>query len=458
MGDTVSANNEWIELYNSGATTVIDGWTLSDGMNLTISLAGSIPASSYVLLERNRSSGVYHADSPFVVYTGALVNTGATLVLKNASGEVMDQVAGGENWENIGGDNTTKETAQYTASGWKTGVGTPGAVNTAVGTNNTNTPTTSGKTGSSGQKVATSTVVGRLPNSPLSLTIGSQSTAYVHQLIPFTVTPSGMTEKLYPSLQYEWNFGDMATSGLKSPYHIYQYPGTYVITVRASFGKEAQVARQEITILPVTLSLARAVSGDLLVHNDAPFDVDVSGYQVQGVGIVTFPARSIMSAKGTVLVSQNHVGSGRAILRDAIGVTVASWPAPVVAVETNPEPMREIISITPVSEAVAPPVLSTLPDYTMARQNEPLVLAPTDADTRVMPAYVLAALLSLPTNTGTPETRWWPYSMLIVLIIGGILVLVMTKKVSSGADDLSGTAVVIHNQNDETPSTPWVWR
>ena len=81
---------------------VLDGWTLDDGVNLSISLTGSIPGSGYVVLER--SSEESSPATAFLIYTGALVNTGATLTLKNASGQIMDQVAGGENWQEIGGD------------------------------------------------------------------------------------------------------------------------------------------------------------------------------------------------------------------------------------------------------------------------------------------------------------------------------------------------------------------
>ena len=57
MGGEDSANDEWIELYNSGSDLVsVDGWTISDGMNLDIELSGSIGAGSYAVLERTDDS------------------------------------------------------------------------------------------------------------------------------------------------------------------------------------------------------------------------------------------------------------------------------------------------------------------------------------------------------------------------------------------------------------------
>ena len=88
MGGIESANHEWIELYNSGTEAVdVDGWTLDDGVNLSISLAGSIPSSSYVVLER--SSEESSPATAFLIYRGALGNTGVAVTLQNATGEII---------------------------------------------------------------------------------------------------------------------------------------------------------------------------------------------------------------------------------------------------------------------------------------------------------------------------------------------------------------------------------
>ena len=125
MGNETSANDEWIELFNDGGSSVdVTGWVLRDGMNLEIVLTGAIGAGQYAVLERTDDDSA--PGGAFLIYTGALTNTGATLVLARDDGGIEDQVSGGENWENIGGDNVTKETAQYTSSGWTTGAATPG--------------------------------------------------------------------------------------------------------------------------------------------------------------------------------------------------------------------------------------------------------------------------------------------------------------------------------------------
>ncbi len=125
MGTTVSANNEWLELFNHGDQTVdLAGWKLqaADGTP-NITLSGSISPHGFYLLERTDDNSV-----PTVVadqiYTGALGNSGENISLTNASGSVIDQVNCAAGW--FAGDNTSKKTMQRTTDGgWQTSE-TPG--------------------------------------------------------------------------------------------------------------------------------------------------------------------------------------------------------------------------------------------------------------------------------------------------------------------------------------------
>lgn len=124
MGNTNSASDEWIELYNTeGVDVDLTDWALDavDGTPAVV-LSGLIRANGYFLLERTNDDSVSGivADQ---VYVGALGNGGENLSLKDSNGSVMDVVDASGGWP--AGDNDTKHTMQRVNSSWITAASTP---------------------------------------------------------------------------------------------------------------------------------------------------------------------------------------------------------------------------------------------------------------------------------------------------------------------------------------------
>lgn len=79
-----SDGEEWIELYNTGTTTItLDGMTLADGVGTIASPTGTVAADAFVVIELTSSK---------------LNNNGDILSLLDSSGSVIDNIAYG-NWE-----------------------------------------------------------------------------------------------------------------------------------------------------------------------------------------------------------------------------------------------------------------------------------------------------------------------------------------------------------------------
>lgn len=350
MGGVDSANHEWIELYNSSDTAVVvDGWEISDGMNLKIKLVGSIPAGEYAVLERTSEES--SPATAFLLYTGALVNTGVTLTITDAAGGIVDQVTGGENWQNIGGDNTTKETAQYTTKGWVTDSPTPGKVNGSgrseivpAANNSTDSNTTTKKSG--GVMVKSSTVNLKVPESKISLKPEVQTVAYVNQVIPFRVIGEVTDRTTAQLISYDWNFGDSYTDTGREVKHFYRYPGNYVVTIYAKFNKLTQVARHDITVLPVDFSITRNEEGDIQINNDAPYDIDISGYRVRGEEEIILPARTIMLPRATLTIEKTRLGGNNDTL-------ITLYDAKENLVTSTNESYQSVASAAIVPEVVA---------------------------------------------------------------------------------------------------------
>jgi PKD repeat protein len=425
MGSQASPNHEWIELYNDGSDESVDGWTLTDDNNLTIPLAGTVRGQSFAVLERSSDES---APGPaFLLYTGALVNTGVTLTLRRADGSVADQVAGGEGWQSVGGNNQTKETAQYTTAGWRTGTPTPGRANTATALPEEVSPaqdevpdtaTARSRAGRENDQSAAAPLV--LVRAPLSVAIVAQEVAYVGQPVVFTATADGAGATIRASLLHRWNFGDVTTATGTSVTHVYAYPGTYVVTLHSSFKESERIQRHEVTVLPVSLSITRGQRGEIQINNDAPFDINVSGYSVRmGTEERLFPPHSIIGTKQTVTLPPPRGTTHAIVITDSLGQQIARWPEMVVTERTDLI-VERLLPHAPVAAPVVSSVRTRAPDRdvvpieietaTHTASSNPV--SNQEVPNRVSPD-------AAPPSPGVPR---WPYVALGILISGVLFV------------------------------------
>jgi len=229
MGTAASSSDEWIELANN-TDQVIDltGWSLAaaDGTP-TIALSEIIPAAGFILLERTDDTCVFDIAADLIYgtnyYSWALGNSGEHIFLKDAAGQVVDEVNAGSGWFAGAASPAycSMERANPAASGnesanWKTnnaaiarnGIdaasnpigGTPKAQNSA-----TNPPT------------ANFTFIPEQPTTWDAVQFSDQSTDTDGTVIAWL-----------------WAFGDGGSSIETNPTHWYELPGTYRTTLEVS--------------------------------------------------------------------------------------------------------------------------------------------------------------------------------------------------------------------------------
>lgn len=137
MGTENSANDEWIELYNSSETeTNLDGWLLKSADDTPkINLQGKIPGKGFFLLERTDDQTVPEITAD-LIYVGALNNNGEKLRLIDSQGGLIDEIDCSIGW--LSGDNASKQTMERkNLTGWQTSAepgGTPKQINTQLTT------------------------------------------------------------------------------------------------------------------------------------------------------------------------------------------------------------------------------------------------------------------------------------------------------------------------------------
>jgi hypothetical protein len=341
MGSAASPNDEWLELYNSGGEDVnLTGWTLSDGGSVSITLSGTLGSNRYAVLERTDDGSAPGA--AFLIYTGALPNTGATLTLRTAAGTVIDSVVGGSDWQQIGGSNETKETAQRRPSGWYTAAATPGTgawAGTAAdtpppaGAEPTPTPTAPPPPAAASSRPTLKSqgggdpavVLHRTPR-PLFNAVEGPEQALLRQPIDFAVLTGGVSDTILDSLSHTWNFGDGTTATGEAVTHHYQHPGRYLVVVASQYKDYESIARHEVTVRSLPLSLTRT-NTTITVTNDAPYELTLSGFTLRAQTSHELPAHTTLLPGGSLHVPVAAIAArpeDLVALFDASGQLVAS--------------------------------------------------------------------------------------------------------------------------------------
>lgn len=353
---------EWIELHNRGESSVsLSGWTLTFG-SATVALpeSATISPDGFFVIERFTENAcpdpVPGSNDVSVSFGSGLSNAGTTITLLRTDGSIEDQVAGGTDWENIGGDNQTKHTPQYAEAGWVTNEPTPGAPNhsesvapatspsTESNEESNNSSNTSGKSSSQttrttrgGEEEETVTLTFPEPNLSLTLTIPTR--AHVNLPLTFTVEPKGISKKLLASVAMEWNFGDTHVAVGREVTHTYAYPGEYALVVRGTFADHEEIVMRKIVVLPVTFSLSYTDTGALQIHNDAAYEIDLSGYTLVSGARIVFPPRTILLPRATLTIAPQQLAysRARALLYDtSMQLVATSDERPSEAVHTAP--------------------------------------------------------------------------------------------------------------------------
>jgi len=430
----------------------VAGWSLSDGANVQISLSGTIPARSQVVLERTSDASA--AGTAFTIYTGALSNAGATLTLKNGSGTTVDQVVGGSDWSAVGGDNQTKETAQRTAVGWRTAMATPGQglggqvqpVSSVVAEDETDSsaePTAnSPATRSRSQSAMTLT----LPDVTLELEVSAPTAVHVSQPTEFTVTPTGVGDTIADSLQYIWNFGDGEVGTGETATHQFSFPGRYVVVVEGIFKRQQYAARFEIEVLPVTVELERNHDNSVTLTNSGDQELLLSEYRLVDAESFQFPPHSILLPGQEITIGADKLGSNDdnelVVLYDqANRVAAMVRPSPRAPEVTTAGFKRTLLATAPTQVAAPAPRISAVSSSRVVDQSPPTMGAPftfasaedavaapiNESEVSIIPNPETQIAATRQMSNSLPE-NWTFYALVGLLVLVILAIYFMPKK------------------------------
>lgn len=223
--------------------------------------------------------------------------------------------------------------------------------------------------------------------------------AYVNQAVSFKAEPkSGTNDRL---VRYTWNFGDGNTSEQSNPKHTYRYPGQYIVIVESYYLKETKIARHEIEVLPVSISVKGNSDGSITLKNNGDEEVDLVG---MSVGDFVFPKYSFLMAGESITISPSV--SSYVALYDQMGEVVAT-------------PASEPRAHSPASPSKATVVKSETVIESTIDDSETLIGPVAEASEGNLQTATAV-------NSGSKD-EYWPYLGLLVLIGFGFLSLFSFK-------------------------------
>ena len=307
MGTVDSSTNEWIELANSGGAVDLTGWILRIEGKKDIALSGSISAGEYYLIERTDDSTVPNIPADLATSFGTgLSNDGALLILLDSSGAEVDRINGSDAWKiggEIVGNNTTKEPASRTGSGWATRPATPRAENSGASHTEYVAPVSNTEPAS-----GTPSTLASFPVEPQIFADAGPSSRVVLVGAPTTFSGIvwGIKKEPIENARMVWGFGDGGITEGKTVIHTFYYPGDYTIVLDASSGY--YTASDRVYITAITPNFNIRTGGDstrsfIAIENKTSNELDLSGWQVSANGkTFILPKNTILGARKTLVL------------------------------------------------------------------------------------------------------------------------------------------------------------
>lgn len=315
------ANDEWIELYNSDSKEIdLLGWVLiADDESPSITLEGIIDGGGYFLLERSDDNSVPSV-SANLFYTGALSNSGEILTIKNSEGVVIDTVNGIEGWQNIGGNNETKETAQLISGVWITALPTPGKANFDNSSENENTVENNSENqneNSQNQSVETGGSSSFFVEPQIFADAGDNRSVIVGADSLFEGKAFGLLKKPLENARYIWNFGNGETKEGQNVLYYYQYPGEYVVILTVSSGEYSATDRIIVNARKADIVISKVEDNFIEIHNKSEKEINLSWWQIRsGDKKFMIPKDTIILPNKKLIFSADTVKLGVFIKED----------------------------------------------------------------------------------------------------------------------------------------------
>lgn len=326
MGNSESQYGEWIELYNDGTEAVdLKDAVLyeASGDTVVIKLTKSIQPGGYYLIARSTPSmpdpvgGL--ADDLGSFGGSGLSNSGESLVLKSASGGVIDTLDASSGWP--AGDSASKLTMQRSGLSWITATATPRTANSSEvnitqseGGTNTTAPSGSGgslsqTTGNLSAHSSPSGLSEMVEEVKIMANAGRSRLALVDTPVIFEGRLFNNKLERVDGGNAFWSFGDGQTASGRMVSHSYKFPGDYLVVMNVLSGSEEYVARTSVKVVLPGLSIIEAGSDFVKIRNNSSYEANLGGWRIStGRQDFFFPKDTIIAERGDLTIPIETLG------------------------------------------------------------------------------------------------------------------------------------------------------
>ena len=177
-----------------------------------------------------------------------------------------------------------------------------------------------------------------------------------------------------------WNFGDgMTAQGLKV-FHVFSYPGRYVVSATSAYNYSEGMSQVVVDVIAGAISLIVAADGSLTIKNDASVAVDMGLWTLrEGQKSFTLPAHTVSAPGGSIRLSADTLGFFGSAKTEffypngayAMSATNEIPPVSIVAVQNS---TPKVTAKTPKQKAVATATSSQMSAVADAGAGDPLPL------------------------------------------------------------------------------------
>ena len=419
MGNLSNANAEWIELVNDGGEDVdVSDWSISGSVTFSIPENKIIVSNGYFLFERSSDNTIPEITADHI-YTGALANTGGSLILKDKDGNIVDQINASSGWP--AGDNTTKDTMQNLAGSWYTDTPTPKAStkeSAAQNKSDTSTNTTTNTTSSSTSQT-TNTTKAPVYREKVVKIILNQSTIPQNVLQNFKAEIIGNYGEKIERGNVIWNFGDgkiQEASSFEVVSHKYKYTGEYLVSLQyIENTKDEESLEAKLNVKVVSSQVAISSIGNINdpyieIENKSSYEISLKDWKlIAGGKIFSFP-------------SGTYIKPGRKTIFDAgfLGFTYNDFRVLVLA-----RPGFEIESVYPVSFSENIPINFSKNSYASYAPNKDIIKE--DSQIKEIPID-LNSIVGQEASVNTPKININPSIIFILVLCTAIAAVFFIRK------------------------------